>query len=343
MHRLLVLGGAGFFGSRISASVRDAAGVRVLLAGRRPAPLAAMAQELGLGSDAVVAIDAHDAAFATTLRALDVNTVVHTAGPFQGQDQGVARACIDAGANYIDIADGRDFVAGVCCLDEAARQRGVLVTTGASSLPALSSAVVDRYAPRFDRLDAIRIGIGSGARSPGLATVRGIFGYCGKAFTRLEDGVPRVVHGWADTQQHDFPPPVGKRLLGSCDVPDLALFPQRYAHLRTVTFHGGFAAAWGHRAVAIGAWAVQRGLLTSLAPLAPLLHGVARRMEGWVSDKGGMFVDMRGVARDGSPLRLIWHLVAASNHGPHTPCGAAMALVRKLARGDALPHGAQSL
>jgi hypothetical protein len=39
-------------------------------------------------------------------------------------------------------------------------------------------------------------------------------------------------------------------------------------------------------------------------------------------------------------LTLTWHVVAAQNHGPHIPCGASIALARKLAHGAALPHGA---
>src|SRR5256885_7469806 len=35
--------------------------------------------------------------------------------------------------------------------------------------------------------------------------------------------------------------PICKRWLGSCDVPDLELFPQRYPTVRTVSFQAGFA------------------------------------------------------------------------------------------------------
>jgi hypothetical protein len=63
-------------------------------------------------------------------------------------------------------------------------------------------------------------------------------------------------------------------------------------------------------------------------------------MEPFVSDKGGMFVSLEGIGMDGQALKLTWHLVAAQNHGPHIPCGASIALVQKLARGDVLPHGA---
>lgn len=93
----------------------------------------------------------------------------------------MARAVVSAGANYIDLADGRDFEAGISQLDESARERGVFVTSGASSLPALSSAVVDKYLHRFT--DWIRFATVS-PRVRGLAAIRGVFGYCGEPLPR---------------------------------------------------------------------------------------------------------------------------------------------------------------
>ena len=59
-----------------------------------------------------------------------------------------------------------------------------------------------------------------------------------------------------------------------------------------------------------------------------------------LSDKGGMFVTLEGPGLDGQPLALTWHLVAEQNHGPYVPCGAAVALTRKLASEGTLPAGA---
>jgi hypothetical protein len=53
-----------------------------------------------------------------------------------------------------------------------------------------------------------------------------------------------------------------------------------------------------------------------------------------------MFVSLEGKDTAGAPLALTWHLLAARNHGPSIPCGAAIALARKLARGERLPVGA---
>lgn len=143
-------------------------------------------------------------------------------------------------------------------LNVVASARGVLVVSGASSVPALSSAVVDHYAPSFRRIESIRIGIGSGARTPGPATIRGVFSYAGKPFRRLEDGHWTTTHGWLDLTRHEFPEPVGRRWLGSCDVPDLTLFPERHAPVKTVTFHAGFASASGHLFIGCSrAWSEQ--------------------------------------------------------------------------------------
>jgi saccharopine dehydrogenase-like NADP-dependent oxidoreductase len=340
MHIILVIGGFGFFGERISRALAQTENVHILIGGRSAARAQAAAERLGLKESQGVAFNARGEDLVRRFLELGVHTVIHTAGPFQGQDYGVAWAAIAAGANYIDLADGRDFVAGIDELNHMARERGVFVTSGASSLPALSSAVVDRYLNRFARLDSIRHGIGSGARSPGLATIKGIFAYCGKSFRRLEAGQWRVTHGWLDLRRYRFPAPVGVRLLGSCDVPDLVLFPRRYAAVRTVTFHAGFAGSFGHLVVWMSSQLVRIDLLSSIRPLAKPLHTVSRWLEPLISDKGGMFVSLEGAGLDGNHQRLDWHIVAANNHGPQIPCGAAIALAQKLAQGKPLPHGA---
>ena len=171
--------------------------------------------------------------------------------------------------------------------------------------------------------------------------MRGVFGYCGKPFLRLDAGNWTPVSGWLDTQRYQFPSPVGARLLGSCDVPDLILFPKRYPQVTTVSFHAGFASMPGHLFVAAAAQLVRLGLLPSIVPLVGPLHKISRWLEPFVSDKGGMFVTMEGDDMNGAPQTLTWHLIAGSNHGPHIPCGAAIALAIKLAEGASLPLGAQ--
>jgi len=340
MHTILVLGGYGFFGKRISASLALEPSIRVLVGGRRRDKAIATCVALGLPESGAVEVDTCQADLTDLLSRLGVGTLIHAAGPFQGQDYRIARAAIAARCNYIDLADARQFVAGISELDAAALAGGVLVASGASSVPALSSAVVDRYAPLFGRLDSIRIGISSAARAPGLATVRGVFGYCGKPIARWERGHWSTTWGWLDLHRHRFPAPVGSRLLGSCDVPDLALFPQRYAGVKTVRFHAGFASAPGHLAVWGLAGLVKSGLLPGLVPFASALSGISRWIEPIASDSGAMFVELEGLDHQDRPMTRTWNLIASRNDGPNIPCGPSIALARKLAAGNPLPRGA---
>jgi saccharopine dehydrogenase-like NADP-dependent oxidoreductase len=340
MQRILVLGGYGFFGARICAALARNPRIQLIIAGRHAEKATALAYQIGLRAENARALDATSPQFSQMLRKLGVNTVIHTAGPFQDQNYAVAQAAIQAGANYLDLADGREFVAGIARLDAGAKAANVSVVSGASSLPALTTAVIDRYLPDFARLDAVRSGITSGAVVPGIATMRAVLGYCGQPFRVLENGQWVTVHGWLDTVEHNFPKPVGPRPLGRCDVPDLDLLPQRYPTLKTASFHAGFASNTAHRAVERIAMLVRDGKLRSAVPFARVLSTIARWIQPIVSDRGAMFVTMEGLHENGAPLKLTWNLVARENDGPNIPCAASIALANKLASGQAVPAGA---
>jgi len=340
MPTVLVLGGYGFFGQRISAALASTPSLRVLLGGRDLGRATVAARTLGLPPGHAVAIDARDPTLAHVLTRLGVDVLIHTAGPFQDQDYSVARAAIEAGCHYIDLADGRQFVVGIGSLSAAASARDVSVISGASSVPALSSAVIDRYLPRFGRLDSIQIGISSGARAPGFATVKGVFSYGGKPIRCWQNGSWVNTYGWLDLNRHEFPRPLGKRWLGSCDIPDLELFPRRYPTVQTVTFQAGFASDLGHLVVSSVAGLAKAGIISDMSAFARPLNRLSRWIEPIVSDKGGMFVTLEGQDIDATPLSVTWNLIAQSNHGPHIPCGAAIALARKIGSGALLPKGA---
>jgi saccharopine dehydrogenase-like NADP-dependent oxidoreductase len=82
--------------------------------------------------------------FCNTSPLLISKKLLHLAGPFQGQDYAVAKACLQVGVPYIDMADGREFVAKFSSLDAAAQAKGIPLITGASTVPGLSSANVKK-------------------------------------------------------------------------------------------------------------------------------------------------------------------------------------------------------
>ncbi|MEO8102249.1 MAG: saccharopine dehydrogenase NADP-binding domain-containing protein, partial [Betaproteobacteria bacterium] len=131
--RIVVLGGYGNFGARISRALALDRSLIVFAAGRH-APVAA--QECSAAGIQSIVLDNSSADFAQALQGLKPALVIHCVGPFQGQGYGVARAALACGAHYIDLSDGRDFVAGFgAALEAEARRAKRLAVTGASTLP----------------------------------------------------------------------------------------------------------------------------------------------------------------------------------------------------------------
>jgi hypothetical protein len=109
----------------------------------------------------------------------------------------VAEACLRHGCHYIDLADARGFVAGIERFDQEARQKVLLIVSGASSVPCLTAALIDDYRPRFASLQKVDYGISAAQQTNrGLATLSAILSYVGKPFTTLIDGRRARVYGW---------------------------------------------------------------------------------------------------------------------------------------------------
>jgi len=150
--RVVVLGGFGNFGARICRALAHDAGIEVLAAGRT-----------ARGADGVQ-LDLAASDFPASLKRLAPVVVIHCAGPFQGQDYRVAAAAIGAGAHYIDLADGREFVACFAARnDSAARAAGLAAISGASTVPAGTRPAPTSHRPSCP-------GPSSGSGPPGAAS-----------------------------------------------------------------------------------------------------------------------------------------------------------------------------
>jgi saccharopine dehydrogenase-like NADP-dependent oxidoreductase len=338
--RVVVIGATGVFGSRVARGLAHDLRFSLILAGRRLSSLEALCASIGDPQARVARLDVDSDDFHEALARLQPQLVIHTAGPFQRQDYRVAEACLVCGSDYIDLADGRDFVCGFERLDERARLAGLLLVTGASSVPALSSAVVDAFLSRFAALKQIEHAINPGNRTPrGDATVASILGYCGRPIRVWRQGRWGRVYGWMDTQRQRFP--FGRRRVGVCDIPDLELFPSRYPTAHTVMFRAGLELPLLQWATWCAAWLVRWGLIRDLASHAPWMRRLSERFIRFGSDVGGMSVEMRGSDRDGRPLHLRWWLAADAGDGPQVPVTPAIVLARQLADGKVAAKGAR--
>ncbi len=303
---VLVLGGTGNFGRRIVEGLKRHDVPVIAAGGRKDFDVH---RELGARLDA-----------------LKPRVVVNTCGPFQTSGYDVAQACIARRIHYIDLADARGFVTGITALDAAAKASGVSVVSGASSVPGLSSAVIEHFRHAFDEIDEIDFGISPAQQTPrGPATVAAVMTYVGKEF--------HGVRGWQDVHRRAYPR-LGKRWMANCDIADLDLLPARYG-IKRVRFFAGSELGVLHLSLWGLSWLVRLGLPLDLPRHAALMLRISNLFDGFGSANGGMHVILRGGGRERR-----WYLIARNGHGPLVPCVPAIVLARKLMANEGLPPGA---
>jgi short subunit dehydrogenase-like uncharacterized protein len=181
MTEVWILGGTGRSGRAIATELRKR-GIRPVLVGRDAGRLAAAAE----GDRTVVA--ASDAAMAAEIRRQRPAAVVNTIGPFTRTAPPIIRACLDAGGDYLDLANDLAAVTATLTLGDSVAASGRTVVTGAGfGVTATESVVVKlcegRTAPEQVRVDMV----------PSLDMEAGLLGEA-LAATILE-GLPGVEGG----------------------------------------------------------------------------------------------------------------------------------------------------
>lgn len=331
--KVLILGGYGNFGKRISAAL-VASGVSVIIAGRHQGKAEMLAAELGdLASIAVFDVH-HDLTAQLTL--LKPMVVVNTCGPFQTVDYTVADTCIEAGVHYIDLADARNFVCDITSLQDKAKKAGVLVVSGASTVPGLSSAVLEAYKNSFSKIESLRYGISPGQKAErGLATTQGILTYVGKV---LKPCGGKARYGWQDIYRQSYPE-LGKRWMANCDVPDLDLFAKKYG-IQSIQFSAGMENSVLHLGIWFLSWLIRMGMPLNLAKYASFLLCMSHMFDHLGTNDGGMHMIIKGKDNAGKPKEVRWFIIAKDGDGPHIPTIPAIILVKQLVRGSLTKSGA---
>ncbi len=336
--RILIIGATGVFGSRLAERLAQEPGVELILAARGEAGLRALAASLP-GNPAIRLLDRARVS-AGDLGQVDL--VIDAAGPFQGSGTQVITASIAAGVDYMDLADGRAWIGNIGTFDNAARHADTFVLTGASSIPALSHAVLDRLTAGWSAVETIRVGIFPGNRAPrGRAVVDAILSYTGKPVKVFREGNWQHVPGWGLT--HRWRMPDGeKRWASVCDTPEQDLLALRYQPTRSAEFFAGIELSLLHLGLALLSMPVRLGLIRSLVPAAGVLLWIARRLLWFGSDRGLMDIQARGTDAAGQAHSARWTLTAQGNRGPYVPVLAAVAMVRRFRDGQRPLPGARA-
>lgn len=334
IRRVLIIGGYGNFGRYIAYQLAEDDNIQLIIAGRSKDKAESFAGELIAENHLEFAeLDIHNDLI-RHLASINPDIVIHTSGPFQNQNYDVAKACIAVGCHYIDLADGRGFVEGITELSGEAAEKNLLLVSGASSVPCLTAALVDHYLPEFASLDRLDYGITTAQKTNrGLATTSAILGYVGKPFQTLEGGIPTTIYGWQDLHLRRYRD-MGNRMLGNCDIPDLALFPKRYPDLKTIRFYAGLEVKLIH----LGLWAlsglVRIGFMKRLQNLAPVLLKISFLFDWAGTANSGFHMELSGTGVDNKDKKIHFELTAKQGDGPYIPCTPAILLTRRLSKDD---------
>ncbi|MEL6921330.1 MAG: saccharopine dehydrogenase NADP-binding domain-containing protein [Pseudomonadota bacterium] len=337
---ILILGGYGVFGGRLAARLLRETSHEIVVAGRTMPKAQVFCKEYG-GTPLQVDRDDTDAMTAA-FASIRPDIVVDASGPFEfdgtAHSHRVVESALHAGAHYFDLADNADFVANVSMMDAQAHSVGKAVLSGVSSVPCLSSAAVDALVEGLADVESIDMAIIPGNRAPrGRAVIESILSQAGKPFAQYEDGDWQARRCWSSlrTATLELPgcAPIKNRLISPIEVPDQRLFPKQY-QAQSVLFFAGLEL----RTLHLGLWAatalVHLKLLRSLRRLTSIAHTVATWFEGFGSDRGGMYVEVKGTQTNGEIVKRRWTLIAEEGDGPQVPATPARALIDMLLSGE---------
>jgi saccharopine dehydrogenase-like NADP-dependent oxidoreductase len=320
-----VLGGYGVFGSRIAAAVSRHPMTRVRIVGRTAQRGERFAAKLGAEFRSADLSNR-----ASLKRAIDGSfLVVHAAGPFQHCDYRVAECCIDCRCHYLDIADARHFVSHIVTLDARAREFGLFVSAGASSVPAITHSMISELRPAFQKVHEIQIALSPGNRNPrGPSTIAAILSYVGRPIRVWKNGHWELVTGWGQAERVRFPAPINWRVVYDCDAPDVELFPSLFG-ASCVHFQAGLELSVLNGMLAGLARLRRLGLLSQLPRYASLFARASQLLLPFGTRNGALGVWLRGTDHAGRPTECRMALVTDCD-GPAIPVAPAILLIKRL-------------
>lgn len=339
MNKVLILGAYGNFGKRIAAALTKK-NIPLVLGGRNNKKLNSLEKELRtINSNTSISTTRLDIKqnLQESLARTNPNIVINTCGPFQNQDYFVATQCINNKAHYIDLSDGRNFVTGIKELDTIAKLNNVVVISGASTVPALSSAVIEKFSNHFSEMNLLQYGISPGQKTPrGLATTKAILSYVGRPIS-----IPCSItthYGWQDTYCQKYPS-IGKRWMSNCDIPDLDLFPTHY-QIKSIKFSAGLENPILHFGLCLLSWLIRIGIPLDLPKYSDSFLKISDCFNLFGTDDGGMHVIIHGKDHHGNNIKLQWYIIAKNGDGPQIPTIPAIILTEKLIKGNLKIRGA---
>lgn len=170
----MIYGANGYTG-RLAAGEAVRRGLQPVLAGRNRAAVEALAAELGLSARVVALNDAR--ALADAL--VDMDLVLHCAGPFSATSAPMVAACLAGGTHYLDITGEIEVFRACHERDAAARSAGIAIIPGVGFDVVPTDCLAAMLAHRLPGAQGLQLAFeAAGGPSPGTAktSIEGLAG-----------------------------------------------------------------------------------------------------------------------------------------------------------------------
>jgi hypothetical protein len=349
--KILIIGGYGTFGSRLSRLLANQSQLTLLIAGRSIKNAQSFCHELNNNLATILPLyfDRNDSQIESRLQSIQPDLVVDATGPFQsyGKDPyRIVKACLATSINYLDLADASQFVKNIVQFDNQAKEKNIYVLSGVSSFPVLTAAVVRRLAKGLTTIHSIKGGI---APSPyadiGRNVIRAIASYSGQQMPLVRNGQLTVGYALTETMRYTISPPgylpLNNRRFSLVDVPDHQALRDLWPNIDSIWIGAGPIPEILHRLLNSLAWLVRWRLIPSLSPLTLLFYRVIKVVR-WGENRGGMFVSIQGIGKQGQKIERSWHLLAEGDSGPFIPSMSIAAIVHRTLEGKKPINGARA-
>lgn len=221
---IAVYGATGFTGGRVAKGLLER-GHQVVLGGRNPDKLKALAHELG--DRATVRLAALDDA--TTLADLceGADAVINCAAPAAASAEPVSAAAIAAGAHYLDTCAEQVVLRRLFEeTDRPARDAGVAVVPSCAFDAGLSDLLIAHAAIGLGAIKEVTIAYGVTGWRPSRGTTRSRLASMRREWLSYEDGELRSRRGWPATEHFEFPAPLGRQRVMVYPTPDAVTVPR---------------------------------------------------------------------------------------------------------------------
>jgi len=297
--KILFIGGAGDMAkAMVELMAREEALDRVTLADIDGSKAAARAAEAGPKfSSLALDIDEHEA-LVEPMRQHDLT--VNYAGPFYRFERPAAEAAIEAGVDYISIADDYDAYLRVAQLDDRAKAAGVKIMSGFGNSPGLTQILAKKGYLSMDKPTRIAVNWAAGSNEAvGRSNLLHVLHLMSGETLQWRDGRAAYVPCGKRRKMVEFPEPIGRIPTWYTGHAESVSLPRNLRGLDFVSVHGGVVPPFDFQLVAflskLGLTSTHKRrdrLLKLFTPILPLFQSKrapdksAGRVEVWGLHEG---------------------------------------------------------